>query len=226
MLLQVTDDFGRENFGRRQSSARQPCSILVVRNLGMAREAEVSTLSHRLRTGDTFLHVRICHHQIEAAFRAFAPVKGVKVNCNQTGESRGFAFVEFHSVEVGSFGHPSIPRSHYPDPPFPPQEASHVLDGTKSLRIGGRPVSVAFASQSMLHERPSWAQSTVAKGSAAQTSSQVQAYGTMRLHWLTVLQNCNTENVVFLTVKKLKLKKNSSPWPLPFEEAGGRLAAI
>ena len=39
--------------------------------------------------------------QIEAAFRAFAPVKGVKVNCNQlTGESRGFAFVEFHTAEV------------------------------------------------------------------------------------------------------------------------------
>lgn len=149
----VMDNFGRENIGRRQSSARQPCSILVVRNLGMAREAE-----------------------IEAAFRAFAPVKGVKVNCNQHGESRGFAFVEFHTVE----------------------EASHVLDGTKSLRIGGRPVSVTYASQSMLHERPSWAQSTVPKGSAAQTSSQVQAY-----------------------VKKLTLKKNSSPWPLPFEEAGG-----
>lgn len=57
------------------------------------------------------------------------------------------------------------------------QEASHVLSGTKSLHIGGRPVSVAYASKSMLHERPAWAQSAVAKANAAQTSSQVQAYG-------------------------------------------------
>lgn len=150
---QLTEDLGH-NFGRQSTSARQPCPILVVRNLGKAKEAE-----------------------IEEAFRAFAPVKGVKLNCNQlTGESRGFAFVEFHTAK----------------------DAAHVLQGTKDLRIAGRPASVAFASKSMLHERPAWAQSVVAKANAAQTSSQVEAY-----------------------VKKLKLKENASPWPLPFEEAGG-----
>lgn len=152
----VMDDFrgGRDHGRVRTGTARQPCQILVVRNLGAATEAE-----------------------IEAAFRAFAPVKAVKINCDQsTGESRGFAFVEFHTV----------------------QEATHVSAGITGLRIGGRTVNVAYASKSMLHERPAWARAVTERAAAVQTSSQVQEY-----------------------VKKLKLKKNSSPWPMPFEEAGG-----
>ena len=52
-----------------------------------------------------------------------------------------------------------------------------MLQGTKNLHIAGRPASVAFATKSMLHERPVWAQSVAAKANAAQTSSQVEAYG-------------------------------------------------
>ena len=57
------------------------------------------------------------------------------------------------------------------------QEASHVKNNAKDLRVGGQLVNVAFAAANMLYERPRWANKSNSEQKAAEVSAEVQQYG-------------------------------------------------